>query len=335
MDLRAKIDEARQRFSEELAKAVSQEQRDQIKNRYLAGKESVLRGLFGLLGKLPPDQKGEGGKLLNELKAWLEAEISKTRAAAAPVDSGEDRTLPGRLPPLGRLHPIQETFDAIVDVFVRLGFDVVMGPEIESEKNNFEALNIPLEHPSRDAFDTFYLDAPWLLRSHTTPLQVRTMRRQKPPIRAISPGRVFRPDKADASHLPAFHQVDGFIVGEGVTFAQLKGTLLLFAESMFGAGTKVRFRPSFFPFTEPSAEVDISCFLCGAKGCPACKGSGWMEILGSGMIHPRVLSMAGIDPEKYTGYAFGMGVERICMLRHGVTDIRYFVENHFRFLEQF
>ena len=223
----------------------------------------------------------------------------------------------------------------MVGIFARLGYDVANGPEIEHEKNNFEALNIPLDHPSRDAFDTFYLERPWLLRSHTSPVQIRTMLRQKPPIRVVVPGKVFRPDKADASHLPMFHQVEGLMVGERVTFAHLKGTLLLFAESMFGAGTKVRFRPSFFPFTEPSAEVDISCILCGAKGCPACKGSGWMEILGSGMVHPRVLQMCGIDPEKYTGFAFGMGIERIAMLRHGVTDIRYFLENHFRFLEQF
>ncbi len=336
MDLRQAIEDAKQRFRADLAAASSREQRDQVKNRYLAGKDSVVRGLFGLLGKLPPDQKGEGGKSLNELKSWLEEQLAAAKPAGADAGPAVDPTLPGKLPPLGRLHPIQQTFDEIVGVFRRLGFDVVDGPEIEHEKNNFEALNIQMEHPSRDAFDTFYLEAPWLLRSHTTPLQVRTLRKApNTAIRAISPGRVFRPDKADASHLPAFHQVDGFVVGEGVTFAQLKGLLLLFAESMFGAGTKVRFRPSYFPFTEPSAEVDISCFLCGAKGCPACKQSGWMEILGSGMIHPRVLRMAGYDAERFTGYAFGMGVERICMLRHGVTDIRYFLENHFRFLEQF
>jgi len=223
----------------------------------------------------------------------------------------------------------------MVEVFARLGFDVAYGPEIEHERNNFEALNIPLDHPSRDAFDTLYLERPWLLRSHTSPVQIRTMMREKPPIRIVAPGKVFRPDKADASHLPMFHQVEGLMIGEDVTFAHLKGMLLLFAEAMFGAGTKVRFRPSFFPFTEPSAEVDISCILCGAKGCPACKGSGWMEILGSGMVHPKVLQNCNIDPEKYTGFAFGMGVERIAMLRHGVTDIRYFLENHFRFLDQF
>lgn len=336
MDLRSSIEEAKSRLSAELKSASSRDLLAQIRNRYLTGKESVLRGLFGALSKLPPDQKGEGGKTLNDVKAWIEAEIDKVQAELKNEDrSVVDPTLPGRIPPLGRRHPIYKTWEDMVEVFAKLGFDVAYGPEIEHERNNFEALNIPLDHPSRDAFDTFYLERPWLLRSHTSPVQIRTMLRQKPPIRLVAPGKVFRPDKADASHLPEFHQVEGLVIGEDVTFAHLKGMLLLFAESMFGPGTKVRFRPSFFPFTEPSAEVDISCILCGAKGCPACKGSGWMEILGSGMIHPKVLEKCGIDPEKYTGYAFGMGVERIAMLRHGVTDIRYFLENHFRFLEQF
>jgi len=336
MDLHPRIEEAKQRFLEELRAASSKDLLAQIKNRFLTGKESVLRGLFGLLSKVPPDKKGEEGKTLNAFKSWVEIEIERVQVAlGAGVGTAEDPTLPGRLPPLGRRHPVYRTWEDMVGIFARLGYDVANGPEIEHEKNNFEALNIPLDHPSRDAFDTFYLERPWLLRSHTSPVQIRTMLRQKPPIRVVVPGKVFRPDKADASHLPMFHQVEGLMVGERVTFAHLKGTLLLFAESMFGAGTKVRFRPSFFPFTEPSAEVDISCILCGAKGCPACKGSGWMEILGSGMVHPKVFHMGGIAPEKYTGFAFGMGIERIAMLRHGVTDIRYFLENHFRFLEQF
>ena len=336
MDLHAKIDEAKARLQKELGSASSKDLLAQVRNRYLTGKESILRGLFGLLSKVPPDQKGEGGKALNSFKGWVEAEIERVQAKlGTAAESGEDPTLPGKIPPFGRRHPVYKTWEDMVEVFARLGFDVAYGPEIEHERNNFEALNIPLDHPSRDAFDTFYLERPWLLRSHTSPVQIRTMLREKPPIRVVAPGKVFRPDKADASHLPMFHQVEGLMIGEDVTFAHLKGMLLLFAESMFGAGTKVRFRPSFFPFTEPSAEVDISCILCGAKGCPACKHSGWMEILGSGMVHPAVLQKCGIDPEKYTGFAFGMGVERICMLRHGVTDIRYFLENHFRFLDQF
>jgi phenylalanyl-tRNA synthetase alpha chain len=336
MSLHDDIEKAKARLKAELQSASSKDLVAQVKNHFLTGKESVLRGLFGLLSKLDPKEKAEGGKTLNAVKAWFEAEIDKVQAElGTAVESAVDPTLPGKLPPLGRRHPIYKTWEDIVAVFARLGFGVVYGPEIESERNNFEALNIPLDHPSRDAVDTYYLEAPWLLRSHTSPVQIRTMLREKPPIRVVAPGKVFRPDKADASHLPQFHQVEGLMVGEGVTFAHLKGMLLLFAQSMFGADTKVRFRPSFFPFTEPSAEVDISCILCGAKGCPACKQSGWMEILGSGMVHPKVLQNCGIDPEKYTGFAFGMGVERIAMLRHGVTDIRYFLENHFRFLSQF
>src|SRR5688572_8789238 len=336
MDLRTSIEEAKARLLSELKSASSKDLLAQVRNRYLTGKESVLRGLFSLLSKVPADKKGEEGKTLNAFKGWVESEIDRVQAELGTgAAASEDATLPGRIPPLGRRHPIYKTWEDMVEVFARLGFDVAYGPEIEHEKNNFETLNIPLDHPSRDAFDTFYLERPWLLRSHTSPVQIRSMLREKPPIRLVAPGKVFRPDKADASHLPSFHQVEGLMVGEGVTFAQLKGMLLLFAESMFGPGTRVRFRPSYFPFTEPSAEVDISCILCCAKGCPACKQSGWMEILGSGMVHPKVLQNCGIDPEKYTGFAFGMGVERIAMLRHGVTDIRFFLENHFRFLEQF
>src|SRR5688572_13275509 len=336
MSLQDHIEELKARLKADLQSASNRDLLAQVKNRFLTGKESLFRGLFSLLGKLDPREKAEGGKTLNSLKVWIEGEIDKVQAELGTrAATSEDPTLPGKIPPLGRRHPIYKTWEDMVEVFARLGFDVAYGPEIEHERNNFEALNIRLDHPSRDAFDTFYLERPWLLRSHTSPVQIRTMMREKPPIRIVAPGKVFRPDKADASHLPTFHQVEGLMVGEDVTFAHLKGMLLLFAEAMFGAGTKVRFRPSFFPFTEPSAEVDISCILCGAKGCPACKGSGWMEILGSGMVHPKVLQNCGIDPEKYTGFAFGMGVERICMLRHGVTDIRYFLENHFRFLEQF
>jgi phenylalanyl-tRNA synthetase alpha chain len=336
MSLHDHIEQVKARLKAELPSASTRDLLAQVRNRYLTGKESLFRGLFAMLSKLDARDKAEGGKALNSLKAWIESEIDSVQAKLGTgAGPAADPTLPGKLAPLGRRHPIYRTWEDIVEIFARLGFDVAYGPEIEHERNNFEKLNIPLDHPSRDAFDTFYLERPWLLRSHTSPVQIRTMLREKPPIRIVAPGKVFRPDKADASHLPSFHQVEGLMIGEDVTFAHIKGMLLLFAESMFGAGTKVRFRPSFFPFTEPSAEVDISCILCGAKGCPACKGSGWMEILGSGMVHPKVLQDCGIDPEKFTGFAFGMGVERICMLRHGVTDIRYFLENHFRFLDQF
>lgn len=329
-----RIADLRSRFLTELAAARSGEEIAQVRNRFLTGKTSLVRELYGEVAKLPPDRKGEGGKRVNAFKTELEAAI-EARAAARPSAPAFEDTLPGIPPVPGRRHPIYATWDHIVRIFTKLGFDVELGPEIDTEENNFQALNIPMDHPSRDAFDTFYVRAPHLLRSHTSPVQIRAMRRRTPPFRLVAPGKVFRPDDADASHLPSFHQVEGLMVGPAVSFAQLKGVLLLFAREMFGPATKVRFRPSFFPFTEPSAEVDISCFLCGAKGCPACKGSGWMEILGSGMVHPKVFEAVGYDPERVTGFAFGMGIERICMLRHGVKDIRWFVENSFRFLKQF
>ena len=211
----------------------------------------------------------------------------------------------------------------------------ITGPEIETEEHNFEALNIPMDHPARDGFDTFYIEPPYLVRSHTSPVQIRTMKQRRPPIRVIAPGKVFRPDKPDAGHSPMFHQIEGLIVGPGITFAHLKGVLDLFAKAMWGEKTNIRFRPSYFPFTEPSAEVDVSCFICGAKGCPVCKGSGWVEILGSGMVYPKVLTSCGIDADANTGFAFGMGVERITMLKYGIPDIRRFYENHFAFLRQF
>jgi phenylalanyl-tRNA synthetase alpha chain len=332
MDLDTKISEVKEAFEKDAAVL----SRDQLRSRYV-GREGKVRDLFGLLKGLPPDLKGPAGQKLNAFKAELERRVEAMRAAppAAAAGAAVDLTLPGRAPELGRRHPIYRTWDGIVRVFTKLGFDVVYGPEIETEANNFEALNIPLEHPSRDAFDTFYVERPYLLRSHTSPVQIRTMKERKPPIRVIAPGKVFRPDKPDASHSPQFHQVEGLMVGPGVTFAQLKGVLDLFVKAMWGPETRTRFRPSFFPFTEPSAEVDVSCFICGAKGCSACKQSGWMEILGSGMVHPKVLENCGIDPEANTGFAFGLGVERICMLKYGIPDIRRFTENHFAFLRQF
>jgi phenylalanyl-tRNA synthetase alpha chain len=332
MSLDAKISEVKAAFEKDAASLPA----EQLKTRYV-GREGALRDLFALLKTVPPAEKGAAGQKLNALKAELEArveELAKAKPAAAGK-SDVDYSLPGRAPELGRRHPVYRTWDDIVRVFQRLGFDVVTGPEIEVEANNFEALNIPLDHPARDGFDTFYVEAPWLLRSHTSPVQIRTMKSRKPPIRVIAPGKVFRPDKPDAGHSPMFHQVEGLLIGPDVTFAHLKGVLDLFVKAMWGPRTTVRFRPSFFPFTEPSAEVDVTCFLCGAKGCPACKQSGWVEILGSGMVHPKVLENCGIDPEANTGFAFGLGVERIAMLRHGVPDIRRFTENHFAFLRQF
>jgi phenylalanyl-tRNA synthetase alpha chain len=332
MNLDDKIKEVREKFEQD-AKSVPL---DQLKNRYV-GREGAVRDLFALLKTVPPSEKGAAGQALNALKSDLEKRVEELGKAKAPTTSSAavDLTLPGRAPELGRRHPIYKTWDEIGRVFMKLGFDVVTGPEIETEEHNFEALNIPLDHPARDGFDTFYIEPPYLVRSHTSPVQIRTMKQRRPPIRVIAPGKVFRPDKPDAGHSPMFHQIEGLIVGPGITFAHLKGVLDLFAKSMWGEKTNIRFRPSFFPFTEPSAEVDVSCFICGAKGCPVCKGSGWVEILGSGMVHPKVLAGCGIDAEANTGFAFGMGVERIAMLKYGIPDIRRFYENHFAFLRQF
>ena len=332
MVLDDKIKEVREKFEKD-AQSVPIEQ---LKTRYV-GREGAVRDLFALLKTVPTAEKGAAGQALNALKSDLEKrvdELANTKVAAG-AKSTIDLTLPGRAPGLGRRHPIYRTWDEITRVFTKLGFDIVYGPEIETEEHNFEALNIPMDHPARDGFDTFYIEAPYLVRSHTSPVQIRTMKQRKPPIRVIAPGKVFRPDKPDAGHSPMFHQIEGLIVGPGITFAHLKGVLDLFAKSMWGDKTNIRFRPSFFPFTEPSAEVDVSCFICGAKGCPVCKGSGWVEILGSGMVHPKVLQNCGIDPEANTGFAFGMGVERITMLKYGIPDIRRFYENHFAFLRQF
>ena len=246
-----------------------------------------------------------------------------------------DVTIPGTACAVGRRHPLAQTENMLRDIFIGMGFSVAEGPEVEYDYYNFEALNLPKNHPARDTQDTFYITDNILLRSQTSPVQVRTMEVQKPPIRVISPGRVYRADPADATHSPIFHQVEGLVVDKGITMGDLKGILELFAKRMFGKETKIRFRPHHFPFTEPSAEVDVSCFVCGGKGCRLCKGEGWIEILGAGMVHPFVLSNCGIDPEVYSGFAFGMGIERIAMTRLGIDDMRLLYENDVRFLHQF
>ncbi|MCE9581185.1 MAG: phenylalanine--tRNA ligase subunit alpha, partial [Planctomycetes bacterium] len=320
---------------------------DRLKSDWL-GRTGQLRKLTEELGKLPPEQKKTRGKAINDLKIACEAaaetrlkELAGTAVKAAPADA-IDVTLPGTRPKLGRRHPIYQTMDEIREIFAKLGFEAAYGPEIETSYYNFEALNIPLDHPAAEPFDTWYLDdvdaatRPYrfLLRSHTSPAQMHVMEGRKPPIRVVVPGKVFRTDPADASHLPVFHQLEGLMVDEGVTFADLKGVLAIAMKELFGASTDTRFRPSYFPFTEPSAEVDVSCLLCGGGGCPACKGSGWIEVLGAGMVHPKVLEYAKIDPAKYSGFAFGMGVERIAMLKLGVPDIRHFIRSHPLFLRQ-
>ena len=309
--------------------------------KYL-GRKGILAELTGLIGTLSAEQRGPFGKQVNFLKNKLLdlfQEKEKTlKSPGSPVNRCSlDIGLPGIAQELGNSHPITQIVDEICGIFNRMGFTIVEGPEIETEYNNFTGLNIPLEHPSRDAFDTFYLKnfPKLLLRSHTSPVQVRTMKAHKPPLAIVVPGRVYRPDAVDASHLFMFHQVEGFLVDENIKFSDLKGVLELFAKSIFGGDIKMRFRPHFFPFTEPSAEVDISCIICKGKGCSVCGRKGWLEILGSGMIHPNVFKNVGYPAGKYTGFAFGMGVERIAMLKYGINDIRLFFENDLRFLKQF
>ena len=313
---------------------------ERLRVRFL-GRQGELTQLLRSLGQLPPDERPLVGAAANEAKRELEALLDARLAEAREVErAGErrqqrvDLTLPGRRPPAGAVHPLTRVHDEIVTIFVGLGFSVAEGPEIETDYYNFEALNFPPDHPARDMQDTFFLPGDRLLRTHTSPVQIRTMQAQRPPVRIICPGTVYRRD-ADITHSPMFTQVEGLAVDRHVTMADLKGTLELFAREMFGPRSRIRFRPSFFPFTEPSAEVDVVCFLCGGEGCRVCTQSGWLEILGSGMVHPQVLRNVGYDPEEVTGWAFGMGIERIAMLKYGIDDIRLFFENDLRFLRQF
>ncbi|MFZ2448486.1 MAG: phenylalanine--tRNA ligase subunit alpha [Syntrophobacteraceae bacterium] len=302
------------------------------------GRKGELARLFKELGKVPEQERREAGRLLNEAKSRLETILSealdKSRELAAGKREAIDVTVPGRLPPRGRLHPITQIAVEITRIFNWLGFETVEGPEIELDYYNFEALNIPKDHPARDMQDTFYISEDVVLRTHTSPIQVRTMEKRRPPIRVIAPGRTYRCD-SDVTHTPMFHQVEGLMVDKGVSFGDLKGILTTFVHQMFGPEVGLRFRPSFFPFTEPSAEVDIQCVMCRGQGCRVCSQTGWLEILGSGMVDPEVFKYVGYDPEEVTGFAFGMGIERIAMLKFGIDDLRLFFENDLRFLNQF
>ncbi|RMG53432.1 MAG: phenylalanine--tRNA ligase subunit alpha [Gammaproteobacteria bacterium] len=306
------------------------------------GKKGSLTALLKGLGKLPPDQRREAGQAINEAKRALAALIEQRRkaleaeAVAARLAAEKvDVTLPGRRQSLGALHPVTRTIERITALWAELGFAVAEGPEIEDDYHNFEALNIPAHHPARAMHDTFYFDARRLLRTHTSPVQIRVMEQERPPLRVIAPGRVYRCD-SDLTHSPMFHQVEGLVVDEAVTFADLKGALDQFLQAFFEQeDLATRFRPSYFPFTEPSAEVDIQCVICGGEGCRVCSHTGWLEVMGCGMVHPEVFRHVGIDTERYTGYAFGLGVERLAMLRYGVNDLRLFFENDLRFLRQF
>ncbi len=319
---------------------------EEARVRYL-GRKGGLRSLAKRLREADPSERAEAGKALNDVKKQLESAFQK-RKGEVPLGplfderkepTEEDLSLPGERPRLGHIPPITRTVRELVAVFERLGFSVAEGPEVETEWHNFTALNIPAEHPSHDPFDTFYLEGGRLLRSPAAPVRIRVMQKTPPPVRVVVPGRVFRPDKVDATHYHTFHQLEGLAVEEGISFADLKACLTMFAKGVFGEEVRTRFRPSFFPFTEPSAEVDISCIFCKGKGCRVCKDTGWIEILGAGMVHPAVFEQVGYDAEKYTGFAFGMGVERVAMLKWGINDIRLFVSaergNDVRFLRQF
>ncbi len=330
----------RDSFHKESESVTSLPELQQLKVKYL-GKKGLVTEKLKTLSAIAPEQRPAYGKTVNELKQHIEQEIIRVELLLKQEEYQKsiltealDVTLPGKYTPFGREHPIHKVLSEITAIFSSMGFEVEEGPEVELDYYNFEALNIPKNHPARDMQDTFYISDEVVLRTHTSPVQIRVMEKRKPPLKIIAPGKVYRCD-ADISHTPMFHQVEGFMVDTDIAFSDLKGVLQLFIHSMFSAETPVRFRPSYFPFTEPSAEVDIGCIFCSGKGCRVCKQTGWLEILGAGMIHPRVFEYVGYDPEMYTGFAFGMGVERITMLKFGIDDIRLFFENDLRFLRQF
>jgi phenylalanyl-tRNA synthetase alpha chain len=330
----------KQIFFEESKSTASLTELQQLRIKYL-GKKGLVTTKLKTLSTVPPDLRPAYGKTVNEVKEYIEEEIKRAESVLKKEEHKKrtlseaiDITLPGKHTPFGREHPINKMLSEITAVFVSMGFEVEEGPEVELDYYNFEALNMPRNHPARDMQDTFYISEDVVIRTHTSPVQIRVMEKRRPPLKIVAPGKVYRCD-ADVSHTPMFHQVEGFMVDTDIAFSDLKGVLELFIHSIFGAGTPVRFRPSFFPFTEPSAEVDIGCIFCSGKGCRVCKHTGWLEILGAGMIHPRVFEFVGYDPERYTGFAFGMGVERITMLKYSIDDIRLFYENDLRFLQQF
>jgi phenylalanyl-tRNA synthetase alpha chain len=334
------------RFREDIRRAL-QEARSEtdlqdIRVRCFGRQRGFLREQFKRMADLPPDVRPRAGQVLNELKDWLEREIEARRRQLREARLEEqlereriDWTLPGTPYWRGAIHPIHQVRQAIEDIFLEMGYAVVSGPEVETDYYNFGALNFPPDHPARDMWDTLYIHGQWLLRTHTSPVQIRVMQRYRPPIRVIVPGKVYRHDEPDATHAPVFHQIEGLVVDRGIRFSDLRGTLAYFLQRLFGPACKMRFRPSYFPFTEPSAEVDMSCLLCGGQGCGTCKQSGWLEVLGAGMVHPNVLREVRIDPEEYSGFAFGLGIERLAMLMFRVPDIRLFLQGDVRFLEQF
>lgn len=324
-----------------IATAADEAQIEEIRVKYL-GKKGELTAILKQMGSLSPEERPKMGALVNEAKQELETLIGEKKeelkAAAREAKLKEetiDITMPAKELKPGKLHPLNTVLDDMINIFQSMGFDVVDGPEVETDHYNFECLNVPADHPARDMQDTFYLAENILLRTQTSAAQIRTMETRKPPIRVICPGRVFRADEVDATHSPVFHQIEGLVVDKGITMCDLKGILEQFAHEIYGSETKVKFRPSFFPFTEPSVEVDVTCSECGGKGCRVCKGDGWIEILGAGMVHPNVLRSCGIDPEEYSGFAFGIGLDRLTTTRYKISDIRLLFENDKRFLDQF
>jgi len=334
----SEIENIKSDFSMEIEKVSDAAELEQIRIKYLS-RNGIVTKLFDELKTLPPDEKPKFGKLLNDLRNDV-TELFNTKKSFFEDNKKDytakiDLSLPGKTVKIGSKHILNQTLFEIKSIFKGLGFSVHDGPELESDYYNFESLNFPADHPARDMQDTFFVSEKFLLRTHTTPVQIRIMEKEKPPIRAIMPGRVYRNEAISSRSYCMFHQVDGIYVDTDVSFAELKGTLVAFAEQFYGEGLKYRFRPSFFPFTEPSAEMDITCYICNGKGCRVCKHTGWLEILGCGMVDPNVFKYVGYDQEKYTGYAFGMGIERIAMLKYGIDDIRIFFENDLRFLKQF
>ncbi|MCD6363598.1 MAG: phenylalanine--tRNA ligase subunit alpha [Synergistetes bacterium] len=334
------IDEIRESFVRDIGEVSTLPALYEVKSRYI-GRKGKISFLFKNLKGLPPERRKEEGRLLNELKGWIEERIrekeKEIRAAEAhrrELEGRIDFTLPGRRIRIGNIHPLNIVLREIIEIFSSMGFSLEEGPEVELDYYNFEALNIPKDHPARDMHDTFYITEGALLRTHTSPVQIRVMKEKKPPLRVISAGKVYRRD-LDPTHSPMFHQVEGLLVDEDVKLADLKGVLSEFANRIFGGKRRTRFRPSYFPFTEPSLEVDVECVRCGGEGCSVCKGTGWLEILGAGMVHPEVFKAVGYDSGKYVGFAFGLGVERITMLKYGIDDLRLFFENDLRFLRQF
>ncbi|NLL63377.1 MAG: phenylalanine--tRNA ligase subunit alpha [Ruminococcaceae bacterium] len=339
--MKEQLNAMRSNATAELATVTSLSELDAVRIKYL-GKKGELTAVLKQMGGLSAEERPIIGQAANDVRQYITDEIEAKTASlkmeglnARLATESIDVSMPGKRKVLGHRHPLSIVLDEVKDIFMGMGFSIAQGPEVEWDYYNFEALNIPADHPARDTQDTFYITDKMLLRTQTSPCQIRVMETTKPPLRIIAPGRVFRSDAVDATHSPLFHQIEGLVVDEGITMAELKGTLEAFAKRLYGPETKTRFRPHHFPFTEPSCEVDISCFKCGGKGCPMCKNEGWIEILGGGMVHPQVLQNGGIDPVKYSGFAFGIGLERIVMFRFGLDDMRLLYENDIRFLEQF